>query len=57
VIASMEGWQLYRTARNLAAHDYETDYAIISDHFNTLHELLAFLYADTRNFMNYCHRF
>jgi len=54
VIASMEQWQLYRTVRNLAAHDYETDYAVIADHFNTLHELLPALYTDAERFMNYC---
>lgn len=38
VIDSIAAWQLCRTARNLAAHDYETDYAQIAEHFNTLHE-------------------
>ncbi len=28
-----------RTARNLAAHDYETDYALIAEHFNELQTL------------------
>jgi len=54
VIGSMELWQLYRTVRNLAAHDYETDYAVIADHFNTLHELLPSLYTDAEKFMQYC---
>jgi len=40
VIESIEVWQLYRTTRNLAAHDYETDYEEISSHFNALNELL-----------------
>ena len=34
VIDSISSWQLCRTARNLAAHDYETEYAEIADHFN-----------------------
>lgn len=39
VIDSIDGWQLCRTARNLAAHDYETDYASIAEHFNELQAL------------------
>lgn len=39
VIDSIDSWQLCRTARNLAAHDYETDYALIAEHFNELHSL------------------
>ena len=54
VIASAEQWQLYRTIRNLAAHDYETDYAVIAEHFNTLNQLLPALYTDAGNFSNYC---
>jgi len=44
VIDSVTSWQLCRTARNLAAHDYETEYAEIADHFNTLHDLQPMLY-------------
>ncbi len=54
VIESMEAWQIYRATRNLAAHDYETDYAAIAGHFNTLHELLPELYGDAANFISYC---
>lgn len=36
VIDSIDSWQLCRTARNLAAHDYETDYTLIAEHFNEL---------------------
>lgn len=36
VVTSIESWQLARTARNLAAHDYETDYDKVAEHFNTL---------------------
>ena len=43
VIESVETWQLCRTARNLAAHDYETDYALIAEHFNELQALLPVL--------------
>lgn len=43
VIESVEAWQLCRTARNLAADDYETDYALIAEHFNELQALLPVL--------------
>lgn len=39
VTDSIDSWQLCRTARNLAAHDYETDYALNAEHFNELHSL------------------
>ena len=39
VVDSIDSWQMCRTARNLAAHDYETDYALIAEHFNELQTL------------------
>lgn len=39
VIDSIDSWQLCRTARNLAAHDYETNYALMAEHFNELQTL------------------
>ena len=54
VIESVAGWQLYRTVRNLAAHDYETDYGEIADHFNALQELIPPLKQDAIRFVNYC---
>lgn len=45
VIDSIEGWQLLRLVRNQVAHEYETDYQAIADHFNALHELLPTLSA------------
>lgn len=45
VLDSSELWQQSRMARNMAAHDYETDYAIIAEHFNTLHQLSPMLYS------------
>jgi len=54
VIESITHWQLYRTARNLAAHDYETDCGVIAEHFNTLNSLVPELYRDARRFMTYC---
>ncbi|MEQ1669187.1 MAG: hypothetical protein ABL868_12110 [Sulfuriferula sp.] len=54
VIESIDIWQLLRTARNLAAHDYEIDYSEIADHFNGLHELLGLLYPIARSFIAHC---
>ncbi len=39
VVESIEDWQVVRMARNLAAHDYETDYNQVAQHFNALHTL------------------
>lgn len=54
VLKSVASWQLCRTTRNLAAHDYETDYAEIAGHFNSLHGLISHLYEDAARFLLYC---
>jgi hypothetical protein len=54
VISSIEAWQLARTARNLAAHNYQTDYAVVAEHFNTLHALTENLYGTSKRFLSYC---
>ena len=54
VIESVTVWQTCRTARNLAAHSYETDYLAIAEHFNTLSEMLPVLYRASREFVSYC---
>jgi hypothetical protein len=54
VVTSIESWQLARTARNLAAHDYETDYDKVAEHFNTLHELVPEQVRIAAKFMSYC---
>lgn len=54
VVASIADWQTCRTARNLAAHSYETDYESIAEHFNTLHEMQPVLYVSAREFVSYC---
>ncbi len=54
VVSSIDDWQIARTARNLAAHDYETDYEVVAEHFNTLHELKKELNATAGRFVNYC---
>jgi hypothetical protein len=55
VIESIVSWQLCRTTRNLAAHDYGTDYAEIAEHCNALHSLIPTLYGDAARFIAYCH--
>lgn len=54
VAESTEAWQTCRTARNLAAHDYEIDYSAIAEHFNALHELVPMLYATSTKLLDYC---
>ena len=54
VLESVSSWQLCRTTRNLAAHDYETEYVEIADHFNSLHELIPSLYGTAFRFVGYC---
>jgi hypothetical protein len=56
VIHSIEEWQVARTARNLAAHDYEINYDDVADHFNTLHALTNSLYHTARRFIGYCEK-
>ena len=55
VLDSVPDWQLCRTTRNLAAHDYETDYVQIADHFNSLHALIPGLYENAARFVLCCH--
>lgn len=54
VVASIDEWQIARTARNLVAHDYEVDYKAVAEHFNTLHDLKAGLNATAGRFVVYC---
>lgn len=54
VIDSTANWQLCRTARNLAAHDYETDYALIAEHFNELQSLLPVLVKAASRLLALC---
>jgi hypothetical protein len=53
VVQSIEAWQIARAARNLAAHDYETDYELVADHFNALEEQKGMLYQTARAFVSY----
>ena len=54
VLESVASWQLCRTTRNLAAHDYETEYTEIADHFNSLYALTPSLYGTAARFIDYC---
>lgn len=54
VIESIETWQLLRTARNLAAHDYETNYQQIANHVNTIYKLSDVLYQTAKQFIQFC---
>jgi hypothetical protein len=47
-LESSERWQQARVVRNMAAHDYETDYDSTARHFNTLKELTPFLLDTAR---------
>jgi hypothetical protein len=54
VINSIEDWQVARTARNLAAHDYQIDYVLVAEHFNTLNSLYTELIQTAKRFIDYC---
>jgi hypothetical protein len=54
VLDSVAAWQLCRTARNLAAHDYDIEYAEIADHFNSIQTLIPLLYSSADRFHGYC---
>jgi len=54
VLESVASWQLCRMARNLAAHDYDIEYAEFADHFNSLQTLTPLLYRSAVRFINYC---
>lgn len=53
VVASIEDWQVLRLARNLAAHDYETDYGQVAQHFNALHTIKPKLYQMADRMVQY----
>ncbi len=54
VVESAADWQRSRTARNLAAHDYQIDYDIVAEHFNLLHQLTVMLYGTAKRFLILC---
>jgi hypothetical protein len=54
VIECAAMWQRAREARNLAAHDYDTDYAVIAEHFNQLNQLRPALLATAARLLRVC---
>jgi len=54
VLDSVDSWQRCRATRNMAAHDYETDYGDIAEHFNTLRELAVPMYQASRRLIDRC---
>jgi len=54
VIPSIETWQEIRSFRNASAHDYETDYQRIAEHFNTLNALTPGLLCAANRFNDFC---
>lgn len=52
VLTSVDTWQECRIVRNMAAHDYETDYAFIAEHFNTLHSMIPMLLETAHNLLS-----
>lgn len=54
VIPAVGDWQEMRALRNVAAHEYGTDYEAIAEHFNALHGLVPRLYSIALSFSDYC---
>lgn len=54
VLDSVTSWQLCRTTRNLAAHDYEISDDEVAGHFNAIHQLVPVLCRDAGRFVEYC---
>ena len=54
VIPAIDDWQEMRALRNMAAHEYGTNYDETAEHFNALHELVPRLYRVARAFVDYC---
>jgi hypothetical protein len=53
VVESIEAWQIARAARNLAAHDYDTDYGLVAAHFNALKGQQNMLFLTSQKFLQY----
>jgi hypothetical protein len=51
VVASIDTWQQSRLLRNAAAHNYETSYTAIAEHFNTVAELSDMLLDTARRLL------
>jgi hypothetical protein len=53
IVGSIEDWQLCRSLRNRAAHDYGADHSITAEHFNTLHDWIPNLVSVTFRLTDY----
>lgn len=56
VVSSSHEWQRIRILRNLAAHDYETDYASVAAHFNSLVTAEPVLVTTAGRFVAWCRK-
>lgn len=54
VVDSVAAWQVCRTARNLAAHEYDIRHDEVAAYFNALHSQLRFLYGVANRFVALC---
>ncbi|WP_235039894.1 hypothetical protein [Vreelandella profundi] len=51
VVNATSDWQRCRAIRNIATHDYSTDYAQIAEHFNLLNELADILLVTSQRLL------
>ncbi|SDB48120.1 hypothetical protein SAMN05660653_02368 [Desulfonatronum thiosulfatophilum] len=54
VLESVKDWQAMRALRNLAAHEYGTNYAITAEHFNAINSSTPVLYRMAAQFSRFC---
>lgn len=51
VLSSVDTWQECRMVRNMAAHDYETEYELIAEHFNLVYSLVPMLLSVSKGLL------
>ena len=54
VLTSSHDWQRIRLLRNLASHDYETDYPSVAAHFNSVLDAVPVLFGTAGRFVVWC---
>lgn len=54
VVSSSHDWQRIRLLRNLASHDYETDYPSVAAHFNSVLAAVPVLFGTAGRFVVWC---
>ncbi|WP_045221209.1 hypothetical protein [Desulfonatronum thioautotrophicum] len=54
VLESMKDWQAIHALRNLAAHEYGTNYGKTADHFNAVNSSTPTLYRMAAHFFYFC---